>query len=296
MESCRYMKPKIMTKRKSKKVNSIPKWKQGQVKTRRKSVNAKKSCFSLRALRIPTLSGTVRILLVCALLAAAVRYAGVPFVRSIAAHPVFNIRHVVVEGAQYLDSEKIIEKAGVELGANIHEIDVEAISETLEKTFAAEDFTVFRRLPNTMVISIRERRPVALLNMKTLVGVDENGVPLPHIGADMVESLPIITGIKTVSSLSDSTVKERLLKGLSMLGHIYEGAPSVYNRISEVDVSNMAKMGICLVDNGLEVIIGDSDWAKKIPVLDKVINEVTKRDEAVKAIDIRFGEKIYVRK
>ena len=79
-----------------------------------------------------------------------------------------------------------------------------------------------------------------------------------------------------------------------MLGHIYEGAPSVYNRISEVDVSNMAKMGICLVDNGLEVIIGDSDWARKIPVLDKVINEVTKREEAVKAIDIRFGEPIEV--
>ena len=47
---------------------------------------------------------------------------------------------------------------------------------------------------------------------------------------------------------------------------------------------------------GLEVIIGDSDWAKKIPVLDKIINEVTRREEAVKAVDIRFGEKIYVRK
>lgn len=290
------MKPKITTKRKPKKAKSIPKWKQGQVKTRRKTVTAKKSGISLRMLRIPTFSGTVRVLLVSVLLAAAVRFAGVPFVRSIAAHPVFNVRHVVVEGAQYLDSEKIIKKAGVELGANIHEIDVEGISETLEKSFAAEDFTVFRRLPNTMVISIRERQPVALLNMKALVGVDKNGVPLPHVGADMVESLPIITGIKTVSSLADSTVKERLLKGLSMLGHISEGAPSVYNRISEVDVSNMAKMGICLVDNGLEVIIGDRDWAKKIPVLDKVINELTSRGEDVKAVDIRFGEKIYVRK
>ena len=291
------MKPKILTRRKPKKAESTPKWKQGQVKARRKSVNAPKpGIFSLRALRIPTLSGVMRIVIVCALLAVAVRYAGVPFVRSIAAHPVFNVRHVVVEGAQYLDSEKIIEKAGIELGVNIHEIDVEGISETLEKTFAAEDFTVFRRLPNTLVISISERRPVALLNMKTLVGVDKNGVPLPHIGADMVESLPIITGITTVSSLSDSTVKERLLKGLSMLGHIAEDAPSVYNRISEVDVSNMAKMGICLVDNGLEVIIGDSDWAKKIPILDKVINEVTSREDAIKAVDIRFGEKIYVRK
>lgn len=285
-----------MTKRKSYKTKSIPKWKQGQVKTRRKSVHSGKPRISLRVLKIPSLSGFVRFLLICALFTVGVRYAGMPVVRSIAAHPVFNVRNVTVEGARYINPEKIIETACIELETNIYEIDIEGISQTLENAFAAEDFTVFRRLPNTVVIEVRERKPVALLNMKTLVGVDENGVPLPHVGADMVESLPIISGIRTVSSLSDSTVKERLLKGLSMLDRISKDAPSVYTRISEVDVSNMASMGICLVDNGLEVIIGDSDWSKKIPVLDKVINEVTRRKEAVKAVDIRYGGKVFVRK
>ena len=290
------MKQNSMTKRKSYRTKSIPKWKQGQVKTKRKSAHSRKPRIPFLVPKIPSLSGFVRFLLVCALIALGVRYAGMPVVRSIAAHPVFNVRNVLVEGARYINPEKITDTAGIELETNIYEIDIEGISQTLENAFAAEDFTVFRRLPNTVVVEVKERKPVALLNMKTLVGVDVNGVPLPHVGADMVESLPIISGIKTASSLSDSTVKERLLKGLSMLDRISKDAPSVYTRISEVDVSNMASMGICLVDNGLEVIIGDSDWSKKIPVLDKVINEVTRRKEAVKAVDIRYGEKVFVRK
>jgi len=55
-------------------------------------------------------------------------------------------------------------------------------------------------------------------------------------------------------------------------------------------------MGIMLIDNGLEVIIGDDDWARKIPTLEHVISKVTEQIETVKAIDIRYGEKIFVRK
>ena len=45
----------------------------------------------------------------------------------------------------------------------------------------------------------------------------------------------------------------------------------------------------------IEVIVGEKDWVRKISVLDKVINEVTSRRDAVKAVDIRFGETVVVK-
>ncbi|MBN1290928.1 MAG: FtsQ-type POTRA domain-containing protein [Candidatus Latescibacteria bacterium] len=283
-------------KKKTKRSQNSPRWKQDQVKIKRKPVNTKRSGKKIRLPQMPSVSGLIRFVILIFLFSAVLWLVGRPVVRSIASHPVFNVRDVVVEGAQYLNEEEIIETASVELNANIYDIDIERISQSLQKTYTAEDFTIFRRLPHTIVIDITERKPVALLNMDSMVGVDENGVPLPHIGADLVESLPIITGIKSVSSLADSTVRARLLTGLNMLNSISEDAPSVYKRISEVDVTTTASMGISLVDNGIDVIIGDKDWKRKIPTLAKIINEVTRRDDSIKAVDIRFGEKIYVKK
>jgi len=170
------------------------------------------------------------------------------------------------------------------------------ISETLKRSFTAEDFVVFRRLPDTITIRVRERVPVALLNSKRLVGVDREGVPLPHIGATMAESLPIITGVGDIASLSNPAVRKRLVKGLRLLDRISKESPSVYNRISEVNVSNVSEMGITLIDSGLEVIIGESDWERKIPILENVIEKFTMGRNAVKAVDIRFAERVFVRK
>jgi cell division protein FtsQ len=281
-----------MKKRKSGTIKSCPRWKQGQVPSRRRSHGVRTSG---RGLKVPGV-GIVKFLVMCAVLAAFVWIVGIPVINVTASHPVFNLREVKIEGARYLDSEKLLKTAGIKPGVNIFNVDLAQVSQSLKSAFAAENFTVYRRLPNTIVISVRERKPVALLNMNTLVGVDKDGVPLPHVGADMVGALPIITGIKSISSLSDSTVKARLLTGLRMLNRISKDAPSVYTRISEVDVSNTAELGISLVDNGLQVIIGDRDWVRKIPNLEKVINEVTWRRSDAKAVDIRFGEKIIVRK
>ncbi|MCD6308333.1 MAG: FtsQ-type POTRA domain-containing protein [Candidatus Latescibacteria bacterium] len=224
------------------------------------------------------------------------RYAGVPLIESIRQHPVFDVRNVVVEGVDYLDPDAIIKTADVSEGDNIFDLDLASVSETLEHAYEAEDFVVFRRLPDTVAIRVRERKPVALLNASTIIGVDENGVPLPHVGAAFVETLPVISGVKSVEALSDSSVRERLKTGLKLLGYISDKAPSVYGRISEIDVSSVSDMGITLIDNGLEVIIGSDGWNKKIPKLDNVIARVSQQVGAVKAVDIRFGDKIFIRK
>ncbi len=222
--------------------------------------------------------------------------AGKIFFDRVVALPVFTVRQVTVEGAEHLDKGRIVEASDIRLGDNIFQIDLAYASQALKDTFAAEDFTVFRKLPDTIVIRALERKPFALINVGRLVGVDKHGVPLPHIGADMVESLPIVSGIYNVQSLSDSTVNARLLAGLRLLDAISRQAPSVHKRISEINISNASTMGINLIDTGLEIIIGESGWAEKIPNLEQVIGQVTGRMDSVRTVDMRFGEKIFIRK
>ncbi|MFC1607538.1 cell division protein FtsQ/DivIB [Candidatus Latescibacterota bacterium] len=282
-----------MTKKKTTPSQQSPKWKSSQSASRKRSKKPrgnKKRASGVLPVRF------IRALIMFSLLGVVARYVGLPVFEKVTAHPVFNVREVNVEGAEYLDSQDIYVLADVEKGRNIFDIDMKKISDTLTGKYTTEKFTVYRRLPHTVVIEIHERKPVALLNMKELVGVDSDGVPLPHIGADMIESLPIITGIKSIAALTDTTTKDRLVSGLRMLEKISKDAPSVYSRISEVDVSITSSLGFSLIDNGLQVILGDSDWKKNIPRLERVINEVLWRKEDVKSVDIRFEDKVIVTK
>ncbi|MFC1552642.1 cell division protein FtsQ/DivIB [Candidatus Latescibacterota bacterium] len=280
-----------------KKANNEPRWKQNKVSARKKTVKSVKSGRSGRAGRSGSFGKKMKLgryIFGLIILGLCYQFAVVPVMERILSHRIFNIAGVDVNGAEYIDSEEILNAAAIEIGMNIFEVDLRQVSETLENQFTAEDFTIYKRLPNSIRIHVNEKTPVALLNVKELIGVDKNGVPLPHVGAELAENLPILTGISTVASLSDSTVTERLKAGLALLEKIKDKAPSTYKRISEINVSNMNTLGISLIDNGLEVIIGEKDWIRKIPVLDKVINEITMNRKAVKAVDIRFGEKIVV--
>ena len=50
----------------------------------------------------------------------------------------------------------------------------------------------------------------------------------------------------------------------------------------------MSTMGIGLIDNGLEIIIGENDWGKKVPNLEKVISQVTGSLDSVKTVNMSF--------
>ncbi len=261
----------------------------GRLKSEKPSGNRRSKPGGLRIIR-------GRYIIGLALAALLGKYVGMPMVEAVRSHPVFSIRNVVVEGADYIEPEEIIQTADIPRGENIFDFDIAAIAEHLETSYAAEDFVVYKKLPDTVAIKVRERKPVALLNANKIIGVDENGVPLPHVGASYVETLPIISGISSVEALSDSSTLERLKSGIALLGAISEKSPGVYGRISEVDVSSISDMGITLLDNGLQVIIGSDDWNEKVPKLEDIIGRVGRQMEAVRAVDIRFGDKLFIRK
>ncbi|MFA6470668.1 MAG: FtsQ-type POTRA domain-containing protein [Candidatus Latescibacterota bacterium] len=265
-----------MVKRNVRLGSSSPKWKQ-----QNRGIKVKSNTSGLHIGRYVVLP----------LVLAAGLFAGGKYVVDYAAAlPVFTVRHVSVAGTQYLNREKVIASSGIKTGSGLFDVNLTGVSLKLSKEYAASNFTVFRRLPDTIVIKVKERKPVALIGTDKLIGIDEEGIPLPYVGADLVSTLPIITGIKSVASLSDPKVKARLKTGIKLLETISRDSPSILKRISEVNISTM---GIGLIDNGLEIIIGDTDWGKKIPNLEKVITQVTGQLDSVKTVNMsfmRFGD------
>lgn len=132
----------------------------------------------------------------------------------------FRIRKVEIRGARYLSSGEIISRLKVDTLASLWD-DLEPYRDRVKNHPQVSDVKVSRRLPGTLVVSIRENPPVALIQTSTgLLPYDSLGKQLPIDPARTSLDLPIV-----------ATGDPVLLK---LVGAIRAAEPQVFARIEEV--------------------------------------------------------------
>jgi cell division protein FtsQ len=120
--------------------------------------------------------------------------AGEAFVQQTAAAGL-EIRHVEVTGTRELPLLPVYQAALPGRDNAMLTSDLGAIRERLQALPWVADASVARRLPDTLVISITERRPVALWQYRQrLHAIDINGVVLTGDKLERFANLPLIVG------------------------------------------------------------------------------------------------------
>ena len=132
----------------------------------------------------------------------------------------FRIRKVEIRGARYLSTNEILTRLKVDTLASLWD-DLEPYRERVRHHPQVSDASVSRRLPGTLVVTIRENPPVALIQTSTgLLPYDSLGKQLPIDPARTSLDLPIV-----------ATGDPVLLK---LVGAIRAAEPRVFARIEEV--------------------------------------------------------------
>jgi cell division septal protein FtsQ len=108
----------------------------------------------------------------------------------------FVISKVKVEGADRLDPAHIKKLSGIKEGDNIFSFDAERIAHMLkEQEPWIREADIGRKLPDTVVIEIKERKPAALVRIGGTVWImDSSGHPFKVATKDDDFTAPIITG------------------------------------------------------------------------------------------------------
>jgi len=198
--------------------------------------------------------------------------------------PFFEVRRVLVRGNQYLVEEKIQALAGINVGMNIFKLDLTATAENLKMIPMVKDVQVTRVLPSTVLITIKERRPLGLLSTEEgFIEVDEEGVCLQKAGSG-TPGLPVITGV-TANAVSPGEVveAERLEEALMVIG----GLPGeAVIKLSEVHVDQDRQIKIYTME-GMQCRFGTAtEIQEKGAVLAQVLQEIYKQGAKVKYIDL----------
>ena len=109
--------------------------------------------------------------------------------------PDLRVRETVVEGCKELTEKEILTLAAVRPSANILTINLDAIARRIQANPWVREVFVGREFPDRLVIVVRERKAVALLQGEEgLYLLDGEGTPFKKLEPGDESDLPVLTG------------------------------------------------------------------------------------------------------
>jgi len=207
--------------------------------------------------------------------------------------PVFEVHSVLVRGNQFLSEDTIRSVADISAGANIFKLDLAAPAVNLKMIPMIKEARITRSLPATVVITVKERRPLALLpDGEGFVEVDAEGVYLQKAGVG-VPGLPVITGVQGDIPGPGQVIRaERLGDALAVIN----GLPGeVVAGLSEVHVGGDGRVWLYTLDR-IQCRFGlPAEIREKGAVLSQLLVELRRQEARVEYIDLSSAGQPVVR-
>jgi cell division protein FtsQ len=107
----------------------------------------------------------------------------------------FTVRRIEPKGLNHLDAMRVYEIVDSQRGIAMPLVDLRGIRERLLALGWVKEARVSRRLPDTLVIDIVEREPVAIWQLRQHMQlIDVEGVPLETVGTGNMPDLVVLVG------------------------------------------------------------------------------------------------------
>jgi len=219
-------------------------------------------------------------------LAAAVWY-GIPAALSWAiSHPYFAITKLELDGNRRLSRQDVLEWIGIHEGASVWYSDPSRLQMRLESHPWIAHASVQRDFPRHVAISVRERRPVAIVRLDTLNYVDRAGHVLGPLRDDDSRDFPLITG------LEDDAVRGFVPIGIHRALQFLRRCERLgcFEGVSEVHVSQERGVTVFPLHPAVAVVLGWGNWSEKLTRSARVLAAWEGQTARVAAVDVSFRE------
>ncbi|MFN2369054.1 MAG: cell division protein FtsQ/DivIB, partial [Desulfurivibrionaceae bacterium] len=110
----------------------------------------------------------------------------------------FQIAAIDIEGCERIGKKEILELSGVSIQSNLIKISRSRVEELVAGHRWVEWAEVARKWPDRLLISIRERKPVAIVNLDDgLYYIDKSGELFAALTGEADLDYPVISGLIT---------------------------------------------------------------------------------------------------
>ncbi len=193
----------------------------------------------------------------------------------------FSVQEVLVIGRRSTEAEALLAAVGVRRGDPILAFDPDAVRAAIIDLPWVRNATVERRLPDTIVIRLEERRPMALWQHGgRFVVVDREGVELTDDRLDRFAGLPLVVGAGAPAHAA----------GFLALLHT---EPLVAGRVRAA-VWVGGRHWELRLDNDVAVRLPEDDVAAALRRLALAEQDAGLFDRDIVAIDLRFDDRMII--
>ncbi len=210
--------------------------------------------------------------------------------------PWLRVQHIRVTGNERLSRGEVLGLLDGLMGEHILLTRLAMWRERVLASPWVADAALRRRLPSTIEVSIRERRPVGIARLRgELYLVDGTGTVVDEFGPRYAEfDLPIIDGLVTVPPEGEPEIDHARGEVVARVMASMRARPDLASRISQIDVSEPHDVKVILQGDPAVVRLGAERFAERLQSYIELAPTLRARVPAFDYVDLRYGERIYV--
>lgn len=208
----------------------------------------------------------------------------------------FRVRDVEVRGARFIERDQVVTLLRLEPETSVWTDPIVWI-ERLERHPLILEADVSRRLPGGLVVTIRERRPVALAPAPALQPLDEHGVWLPVDPATYRLDLPIIASDR--QRAPNARYAPGPVRALAAeVGRLMSADTAFLQRVSELSWEEDRSLRVRWTDPPVDFIMPPSTPVGRLREGLHALADAGARDprNPPDEIDLRFADQVVVRR
>ncbi len=201
----------------------------------------------------------------------------------------FRIASIEVKGNKFLSEGEVREMLGPAVGSNLMSADLEGLRSNLAASPWVGGAVVRRKLPDTLLVDVTERFPIALAETDQLYVMDSSGELIDLLGPRTAGfDLPIIRGLGGVSV---EVRRDRAHRASSLL----EDLGDLSSEVSEISVDRAGDLMVVLRGDGSVLKLAEPPYRKRVLSFLALRQKLHERCPDAEYFDLRFKDRIYAK-
>ena len=204
--------------------------------------------------------------------------------------------NIEISGTQNVSRAQVLEVMGGDIGRNVFFVPLDERKKQLEEIPWVESATVMRLLPDRIRIQVKERTPVAFVQLGSKIElIDAGGVlmDLPPKSQSKY-SFPVITGAGDSEPLSTRAARMRIYNAL--LRDLDSDGSNYSKDLSEVDLTDPDDAKVTVADPAGAVLLhlGSSNFLERYKTYIAHAEEWRTQYQKLESVDLRFDRQVIV--
>jgi len=259
-------------------------------KTRANRKKSEKKTFALRNF----LHRTLRLLVAgCSLVLLVIGIA--LLLQVILASDLFRVEDIKVVGAQRLSRDTVKALSDIQPGVSTFALDLALISRKIEENAWIHQARIERIFPRQLNIVVKERRPLAIINLGYLYYLDENAEVFKVLSAEDSLDFPVISGFERETLLQNPALGQaQLAQIVALIEDLAQRKIFDLTQVSEIHREANGGLSLFTLVGSVRIKLGEDQFVAKLDRLEKVYPRVKSRLELLAYIDLNVDRRVIV--